>query len=87
MRIVEDRLEQDRPPSTIFIGARTAGTDAAAPVLVSVTERWKSGGCTATPSEPPVVQESIAALGAVLHTTIDPQMGRTTLLRLAVDAR
>jgi len=87
MRILEDRLEQDRPPSTIFIGARVAGADQAAPVLVSVTEHWKNGGCTATISEPPVVQESIAALGGVLHTTIDPQMGRTTLLSLAVDAR
>jgi PAS domain S-box-containing protein len=87
MRIVEDRLKQDRPPSTIFIGARTAGTDTAAPVLVSVTERWKSGGCLATASEPPVVQESIATLGADLHITIDPQLGRTTLLRLAVDVR
>jgi PAS domain S-box-containing protein len=87
MRIVADRLEQERPPSKIFIGARSAGTDAAAPVLVSVTERWKSGGCTATPAEPPLIQESIAALGGVLHTTIDPQMGRTTLLSLAVAAR
>ena len=87
MRIVEGRLDQDRPPSTIFIGARTAGTDQAAAVLVSVTEHWSSGGCSATSSEPPVVQESVAALGALLHTTIDPRLGRTTLLRLAVDAR
>jgi nitrogen-specific signal transduction histidine kinase len=87
MRIVEGRLEQERPPATIFIGARTAGTDQATAVLVSVTEHWSGGGCTATPSEPPVVQESIAALGALLHTTIDPRLGRTTLLRLAVDPR
>jgi nitrogen-specific signal transduction histidine kinase len=86
MRIVEDRLEQDRPPSTIFIGARTAGADAAAPVLVSLTERWKSGGCLATTSEAPVVQEAAAAMGAVLHTTSDPQLGRTTLLSFTVVA-
>ena len=87
MRIVEDRLEQDRPPSTIFIGARTAGTDQVAAVLVSVTEHWNNGGCTATASEPPVLQESVAALGALLHTTIDPRLGRATLLRLAVASR
>jgi len=85
MRIVEDRLAQDRPPSKLFIGARAAGRDSAAAVLVSVTEHWTNGGCTASPSEAPVVKESIAALAAVLHTTIDPQLGRTTLLRLPVD--
>jgi len=84
MRIVEDRLEQDPAPSAIFLGARGAGTGAG--VLVSVTEHWKSGGCAAAPSQPPVLQESIAALGAVLHTTIDPELGRTTLLRLSVGA-
>jgi PAS domain S-box-containing protein len=86
MRIVEDRLEQDRSPSAIFIGARGAGTGTGAGVLVSVTEHWKNGGCAAAPSQPPVLQESIAALGAVLHTTIDPELGRTTLLRLSVGA-
>jgi hypothetical protein len=55
--------------------------------MVSVTEHWKNGGCTAAPSEPPVVKESVAALAGVLHTTIDPQLGRTTLLRLPVDVR
>jgi len=86
MRIVENRLAQDRPPSTLFIGARAAGRDSAAAVLVSVTEHWATGGCTAAPSEAPVLKESIAALAAVLHTTIDPKLGRTTLLRLPVDA-
>ena len=85
MRIVEDRLAQDRPPSTLFIGARAAGRGSAAVVLVSVTEHWANGGCTAAPSEAPVMKESIAALAAFLHTTIDPQLGRTTLLRLPVD--
>jgi PAS domain S-box-containing protein len=85
MRIVQDRLEQDRPPSTLFIGARSAGTDAAAAVVVSVTEHWANGGCTATPSEPPVLKESVAALAGVLHPTIDPQLGRTPLLRLPAD--
>jgi len=87
IRIVQDRLEQDRPPSALFIGARAAGTDTAAAVMVSVTEHWENGGCTATPSDPPVVKESVAALAGVLHTTIDPQLGRTTLLRLPVDVR
>jgi PAS domain-containing protein len=82
MRIVEDRLEQDRCPSAIFIGARGAG----AGVLVSVTEHWKNGGCPAAPSEPPLLRESIAALGAVLHTTVDPQLGRVTLLHLSAAA-
>jgi len=86
IRIVEDRLEQDQPPSALFIGARAAGTDDAASVMVSVTEHWANGGCSATASEPPVVKESVAALAGVLHTTIDPQLGRTTLLRLPVDA-
>jgi len=86
MRIVEDRLEQEPSPSAIFIGARSAGTGTGAAVLVSVTAHWRNGGCTALPSEPPVLQESIAALGADLHTTIDPELGRTTLLRLPVDA-
>jgi PAS domain S-box-containing protein len=87
MRIVQDRLEQDQPPSALFIGARTTGTDAAAAVVVSVTEHWANGGCTASSSEPPVVKESVAAMAGVLHTTIDPQLGRTTLLRLPLDAR
>jgi PAS domain S-box-containing protein len=87
IRIVQDRLEQDRPPSTLFIGARAAGAEHAAGVVVSVTEHWANGGCTATPSEPPVVKEAVAALAGVLHTTIDPQLGRTTLLRLPIDAR
>ena len=86
MRIIEDRLEQDRSPSAIFIGARSAGTGTRAAVVLSVTEHWKNGGCTAAPSQPPVLQESIAALGAALHTTIDPELGRATLLRLPVDA-
>jgi len=86
IRIVEDRLEQDQPPSALFIGARAAGTDDAASVMVSVTEHWANGGCSATASEPPVVKDSVAALAGVLHTTIDPQLGRTTLLRLPVDA-
>jgi PAS domain S-box-containing protein len=83
--IVQDRLEQDRPPSTLFIGARSAGVEAAATVMVSVTEHWENGGCTAAVSEPPLRRESIAALGGVLHSTVDPQLGRTTLLRLPVD--
>jgi PAS domain S-box-containing protein len=87
IRIVEDRLEQDRPPSALFIGARASGTGAAAAVMVSVTEHWANGGCSTTASEPPVVKESVAALAGELHTTIDPRLGRTTLLRLSVAAR
>jgi PAS domain S-box-containing protein len=86
IRILQDRLEQDRPPSTIFIGARAAGTGTEAAVMVSVTEHWANGGCAATPSDPPVIKESVAALAGVLHTTIDPQLGRVTLLRLPVDS-
>ena len=85
MRIVEDRLAQDRPPSTLFIGARATGRDGAAAVLVSVTEHWANGGCSAPPSETPILKESLAALDAVPHTTIDPRLGRTTLLRLPAD--
>jgi len=85
MRIAQGRLEEDRPPSALFIGARAVETDTAAGVVVSVTEHWLDGGCNATPSEPPVVKESVAALSGILHTTIDPQLGRTTLLRLPVD--
>jgi nitrogen-specific signal transduction histidine kinase len=87
MRIVEDRLEQDPPPSTIFIGARPTRRDPVNAVLVSVTEHWKDRDCTATPSEPHAVQEAAAAQSLKLHTTVDPQLGRTTVLRLPVDAR
>jgi PAS domain S-box-containing protein len=86
IRIIEDRLEQDQPPSALFIAARAAGTDDAAAVMVSVTEHWADGGRSATASDPPVVKESVAALAGALHTTIDPQLGRTTLLRLPVAA-
>jgi PAS domain S-box-containing protein len=85
-RIVQNRLEQDRRPSRLFIGARAAGENATAGVVVSVTEHWTDGGCIAAPSEPPVVKESVAALAGVLHTTIDPHLGRTTLLCLPTDA-
>jgi hypothetical protein len=86
IRIVQDRLEQDRRPSRLFIGARAAGEGAKAGVVVSVTEHWADGGCIAAPSEPPVVKESVAGLGGVLHTTIDPHLGRATLLYLPTDA-
>jgi PAS domain S-box-containing protein len=86
MRIVQGRLEQDRPPSALFISARAVGGDTTDGVVVSVTEHWPDGGCTATPSEPPVVKEAVAALSGILHTTIDPQMGRTPLIRLPVGA-
>jgi nitrogen-specific signal transduction histidine kinase len=86
MKLVDHRLSEAPLPSTIFIGARAIGTDRGPAVLVSVTEHWKNGGDTGTCSEPPVVQESAAALGALLHTTVDPQLGRTTLLLLAVGA-
>jgi PAS domain S-box-containing protein len=79
--ILEDRLEQDRPPSTIFIGARATGTGTEAAVMVSVTEHWANGGCLVAPSDPPVIKESVAALDGEVHTTIDPQLGRVTLLR------
>jgi PAS domain S-box-containing protein len=85
LRIVEDRLAQGPPPSTLFVAARAAGSGTAAAVLVSVTEHWADGSCTAAPEEAPVLKESIAALAADLHTTVDPQLGRTTLLRLPVD--
>jgi PAS domain-containing protein len=86
IRIVQDRLEQERRPSRLFIGARAAGEGATAGVVVSVTEHWTDGGCIAALSEPPVVKESVAGLAGVLHTTIDPQLGRTTLLCLPTDA-
>jgi nitrogen-specific signal transduction histidine kinase len=86
IRIVEDRLEQDPPPSALFIGARAAGTGDAVALMVSVTEHWADGGRSATASELPVIKESVAALAGALHTTIDPQLGRTTLLRLPVAA-
>jgi PAS domain S-box-containing protein len=85
LSIMKDRLEQERSPTAIFIGARAAGTGPSAAVVVSVTEHWANGGCTATPSDPPVIKETVAALSGVLHTTIDPQLGRATLLRLPVD--
>lgn len=85
MRIVEDRLAQDRPPSTLFIGARATGRDGTAAVLVSVTEHWTDGGCTAASSEESLAGEPLVAPDADLHTTIDPQLGRTTMLRLPVD--
>ncbi len=84
--LVQDRLGQERRPTRLFISARTAGEAAASGVVVSVTEHWSDGGCTAAPSEPPVVKESVAALAGVLHTTIDPQLGRTTLVCLPTDA-
>lgn len=85
-RILQDRLEQDRPPSEIFIGARATGTGTAAAVMVSVTEHWASGSCLVAPSDPPVIKESVAALAGEVHTTIDPQLGRVTLLRLPAEA-
>jgi PAS domain S-box-containing protein len=85
-RILRDRLEQARPPSKIFIGARATGTGTAAAVVVSVTEHWADRSCLAAPSDPPVIKESVAALDGKVHTTVDPQLGRVTLVRLPTPA-
>ena len=87
VRIVQARLEQDPPPSALFIGARAVGSGSSAALVVSVTEHAADGGYTAAPPQPPVVKEAVAALSGVIHTTVDPQLGRTTLVRLPLDAR
>lgn len=79
LRMARARLGAKRRAAVLTLGARPAGAES---VLVSLTESGAAGGYAATAPEPPVVQEQIAALGAELHATADPTLGRTTVLRL-----
>ena len=83
---LEEVLDSRMIASPLNLLMNCANADGGAAVMVSVTEHWENGGCTATPSESPLRKECVAALRGSLHTTVDPQLGRTTLVRLPVDA-
>lgn len=86
VRIIQARLDQDPPPAALFIGAREVGSGASSALMLSVTEHAADGGYRDAPPQPPVVKEAVAALSGVIHTTTDPQLGRTTLVRLPLVA-
>lgn len=81
-RMAERRLTGTPPPDRLVLGARHAVADGASLVWISLTEHFAPGVTPAGHPDLPETQETVAALGGLLHVSSDPQLGRTTLLRL-----
>ena len=82
-RMVARRLCAEPAPERLILGARRVEAAGSCAVLISLTEHFASGAASGLP-DPPELQEAVAALGAILHVSADPALGRTTLVRLAL---
>jgi hypothetical protein len=85
-KMVERRLAGDPAPVRLILAARHARAHGPPIVWVSLTEHFARGATPAGHPDPPEAQETVAALAGPLHVSSDPQLGRTTLLRLAAGA-
>jgi PAS domain S-box-containing protein len=83
LRLVQDRLELPTPPEALTLAARGVGNA----VLLSLAECYRAGVSPGTVKETPLLREVVAACGGDLHVASDPQLGRSTVLRIPLAAR
>lgn len=80
--MVEARLAVDPPPARLTLAARKLGAADGEALLLSVSEKPRSGAFSEPFAEPGAVQTSLAGLGALVHGTAHPRLGRTSVVRL-----
>lgn len=83
VRMLRRRVDRDPAPERITVAARAVGAGSGRAVLISVTEEGGFPGGP-PPADPPVDQESVAALGGLVHSVFQADLGCTALIRLPV---
>lgn len=81
-KMVEARLLSEPAPLRITIGVRDLGESDARALLVSLTEKAREGEFAGPFPDPPIVQEGLVRLGALVHGYCHRRLGRTTVVRL-----
>jgi hypothetical protein len=82
VRMLRDRLSRTPPPAFLNLSARVAGGGERAAVMISLGEPAVADGEHPQAEESPLVEEIVGALGGTVLTTNDPELGRTTAIRL-----
>ncbi len=83
--MIDARLIADPAPARITLAMRCVKTDDGEALLISISEKAGAAPFEAPFSDKPVVQETLAGLGALVHAAVEPRLGRTTLIRLLCD--
>ena len=88
VHLLRHRIAETGGGHTFRLAARATGSGTGRAVLVSIVDLPAEGrSLVASPAsaEPLPVREAVEALGGQLHTLIDPQLGRATVLSLAAE--
>jgi hypothetical protein len=84
VRLLQDRLAAARRPPAVTLAARPIGRGELRSVLVSVCETPAPGDGSGEPAVPAQVMEIVRELAGEIRTATDPQLGRSTAIRLDV---